>query len=54
MVRTSGSAYLEAHILVTAKGEDMVAGTGSQMEVAALRTTSLGCPESVNKLNLQF
>jgi hypothetical protein len=54
MVRTSGNVYLEARILVVAKGEDMVAGTGIQMEVAAPRTTSLGCPESANKLNLQF
>jgi hypothetical protein len=54
MVRMSGSVYLEARILVVAKGEDMVAGTGSQMEVAAPRTTSLGCPKSANKLNLQF
>jgi hypothetical protein len=28
MVRTSGSVYLEAHFLVAAKGEDMVAETG--------------------------
>jgi hypothetical protein len=28
MVRTSGTVYLEAHFLVAAKGEDMVAETG--------------------------